>query len=70
MEWGAAWSSGGFLLEAGNFLLRYPGELPGDEVYVRNWDDHGFATQLIHGRLVRKIRERSLARGPESPWTT
>ncbi|MYT89982.1 GntR family transcriptional regulator [Streptomyces sp. SID8359] len=50
-------------LLAGNFLLRYPGELPGDEVYVRDWDDHGFATQLIHGRLVRKIRDGSLARG-------
>jgi DNA-binding FadR family transcriptional regulator len=50
-------------LLAGNFLLRYPGELPGDEVYVRDWDDHGFATQLIHGRLVRKIRDGSLSRG-------
>ncbi|MFJ7257190.1 hypothetical protein ACIQWV_32610 [Streptomyces sp. NPDC098085] len=50
-------------LLAGNFLLRFPGELPGDEVYVRDWDDHGFATQLIHGRLVRKIRDGSLARG-------
>ncbi|MFE3578261.1 GntR family transcriptional regulator [Streptomyces vinaceus] len=50
-------------LLAGNFLLRYPGELPGDEVYVRDWDDHGFATQLIHGRLVGKIRDGSLAKG-------
>ncbi|WP_251057250.1 GntR family transcriptional regulator [Streptomyces sp. ISL-94] len=50
-------------LLAGNFLLRYPGELPGDEVYVGDWDDHGFATQLIHGRLVRKIRDGSLPRG-------
>lgn len=50
-------------LLASNFLLRYPGELPGDEVYVRDWDDHGFATQLIHGRLVRKIRDGSLPKG-------
>ncbi|MFI6861531.1 GntR family transcriptional regulator [Streptomyces sp. NPDC050421] len=50
-------------LLAGNFLLRYPGEVPGDDVYVRDWDDHGFATQLIHGRLVRKIRDGSLPRG-------
>lgn len=50
-------------LLAGNFLLRYPGELPGDEVYVRDWDDDGFATQLIHGRLVGKIRDGSLPRG-------
>jgi DNA-binding FadR family transcriptional regulator len=50
-------------LLASNSLLRYPGELPGDEVYVRDWDDHGFATQLIHGRLVRKIRDGSLPKG-------
>lgn len=50
-------------LLAGNFLLRYTGEVPGEDVYVRDWDDHGFATQLIHGRLVRKIRDGSLPRG-------
>lgn len=50
-------------LLAGNFLLRYAGEVPGEDVYVRDWDDHGFATQLIHGRLVRKIRDGSLPRG-------
>jgi len=50
-------------LLASNSLLRYPGELPADEVYVRDWDDHGFATQLIHGRLVRKIRDGSLPKG-------
>ncbi|WP_234432564.1 MULTISPECIES: GntR family transcriptional regulator [unclassified Streptomyces] len=50
-------------LLASNSLLRYPGELPGDEVYVRDWGDHGFATQLIHGSLVRKIRDGSLPRG-------
>ncbi|UYQ64492.1 GntR family transcriptional regulator [Streptomyces peucetius] len=50
-------------LLAGNFLLRYTGEVPGEDVYVRDWDDHGFATQLIHGRLVRKIRDGSLSRG-------
>ncbi|MEU8842970.1 GntR family transcriptional regulator [Streptomyces roseus] len=50
-------------LLAGNFFLRYPGEVPGDEVYVRDWDDHGFATQVIHGRLVGKIRDGSLAKG-------
>ncbi|MFD3514190.1 GntR family transcriptional regulator [Streptomyces sp. NPDC058657] len=50
-------------LLAGNFLLRYTGEVPGEDVYVRDWDDHGFATQLIHGRLVRRIRDGSLSRG-------
>ncbi|MFD9338148.1 GntR family transcriptional regulator [Streptomyces sp. NPDC060028] len=50
-------------LLASNFLLRYTGEVPGEDVYVRDWDDHGFATQLIHGRLVRKIRDGSLPRG-------
>ncbi len=50
-------------LLVGNSFLRYPSELPGDEVYVRDWDDHGFATQLIHGRLVGKIRDGSLAKG-------
>ncbi|MFJ3914163.1 hypothetical protein [Streptomyces vinaceus] len=50
-------------LLAGNFFLRFPGEVPGDEFYVRDWDDHGFATQVIHGRLVGKIRDGSLAKG-------
>ncbi|WP_434588940.1 GntR family transcriptional regulator [Streptomyces sp. A5-4] len=55
--------SNAIALLASNFLLRYPGEVPGDDVYVRDWDDHGFATQLIHGRLVGKIRDGSLPRG-------
>lgn len=51
---------------AGDFVL----PCPGDEVYVRDWGDHGFAAQLIHGRLVRKIRDGSLARGARGARVT